>query len=122
MKTINYRIQTQDGPKMVTASLTEKCANIEQISIKGTRWYDTHSNCYHKAYVSALIGGTWEELGHFAFERPGYGEGYLVTGGEWLIQNGYLTAESGAAIGGWQVREALNITHYVQDVKRKKDM
>ena len=122
MKTIDYRIQTQDGPKMVTATLTAKCDTFQEISIKGVRWYDSMTNCYHKIYVSALVGGEWQELGGFADMRPGHDNHYLVTGGEWLIQNGYMTAENGYALGNWQVREALHIGGYVQDVKRKKDM
>lgn len=120
MKTIDYRTHTQDGPKMVTASLTEKAADFKEISVKGVRWYSAGTT-YHKAYISVLIGDKWEELGQTEM-HAGYDNHYLVTAGDWLISNGYMTAESGYALGGWPVREALGITHYVQDVKRKKDM
>ncbi len=122
MKSFEYRARIKTEVVNVTATLTEKCDGFKEISIKGTRWYDSMSNCYHKIYVSALVGDEWKELGGFAEMRAGQENHYLVTGGEWLIQNGYMTAHSGYALGDWALREAFNITGYAQDVKRKKDM
>ncbi|MNN75432.1 hypothetical protein D3C81_1917360 [compost metagenome] len=102
--------------------MTEKCNGISEISVKGVRWYDNIPNCYHKIYVSALVNGRWVELGGYADMRAGFDSHYLVTAGEWLIENGYIDAPDDAVLCDWVVREAFNITHYAQDVKRKKDM
>lgn len=102
--------------------LTDKTNWFSEISVQGVRWYDNFTNCYHKVYISVLIGNEWHELGGFEEMRAGYDRHYLVTAGEWLIANGYLEAPEGAVVSDWAVREALNITHYVTDVKRKRDM
>lgn len=120
MKSIDYRTQTQDGPKMVTAALTEKSATFDEISIKGVRWFSAGTT-YHKAYISVRVGDTWHELGSTVM-HSGFDDHYLVTAGDWLITNGYMVAESGYALGTWPVRDALGVTYYAQDVKRKKDM
>lgn len=96
--------------------------NIEAFSIKGVRWFQkSFGNTYHIAYISALIDGTWVELGSTEMSY-GYGGHYLVTAGDWLIENGFINCATGYALAGCGVREALNIEHYSEDVKRKKDM
>lgn len=120
MKSTQYRHRGINGVMTIeTVALTEKSADFDEISIKGVRWYS--GTTYHVAYISARVGDTWKEIGKTEM-HSGFGEHYLVTAGEWLIANGYLTAPDGYALGGWQVREAMGITHYSQDVKRKKDM
>lgn len=117
MKTAEYR----HNGETKTATLTEKADQFDQISIKGVRCF-LKCNTYHRAYISGLNkSGEWVELGNTDI-CYGYGDHYLVTAGDWLIENGYLTAEDGYALAGWQVRGALNIEHHSEDVKRKRDM
>lgn len=114
---------THNGTTM-TCELSNKAKEmgIEAFSIKGVRWFQkTYGNTYHIAYVSALVNGRWQELGATKTEY-GYGDHYLVTAGDWLIENGFINCTTGYALVNYSVREALNIEHYSEDVKRKKDM
>ena len=109
---------------MKNVSLTEKAKamNIERFNIKGVRWFQkTYGNTYHTTYISALIGGTWQDIGSTPMEY-GYGDCYLVTAGQWLIDNGFVQAESGYDVQGYQECTFLCIDCYVQDVQRKKDL
>lgn len=105
-------------------STTNKAANIEAFAINANRWFQkSHGNTYCVAYISALINGKWEEIGKTKMQY-GYGDHYLVTAGDWLVENGYLVGEgvNGYALAKRSVREALKIEHYVEDVKRQKDL
>lgn len=102
-----------------------KLKGVKAIHIKGTRWHQkTYGNTYHKAYISVLIGITWHDIGETDI-RFGYGEQYLNSAGEWLIENGYI--ESDQETGCYANRlnfEKLGIafSHTAQDVSRKKDL
>lgn len=105
-----------------TISLTEKAAVIDEIAIKGVRWFGSSNNTtYHVAYLTARIGDHWIELGATEL-ATGFADHYLVTAGAWLIRNGYMIAPDGYVLGAWPVREALGITYSSEDVKRKKDL
>lgn len=107
-----------------------KDMNITAFAIKGVRWFQkSYGNTYHTTYISALINGKWEDIGSTDKEY-GYGEQYLVTAGQWLIENGFIEDLSGPqeVMGkGYQFnlytfRQANAIEHFVQDVKRQKDL
>ena len=109
---------------MKNVSLTEKAKtmNIERFNIKGVRWFQkTYSNTYHTTYISALIDGVWQHIGSTPMEY-GYGDSYLVTAGQWLVDNGFVQADNGYDVQGYQERAFLNIDCFVQDVKRKGDL
>ncbi|MNR05405.1 hypothetical protein D3C85_1214360 [compost metagenome] len=116
--------------QQITLKLSQKAKDmgIEKIAIKGVRWFQkTYGNTYHVSYISALIDGKWIELGRTKMQY-GYGDHYLVTAGEWLIENGFIEhnseSDSQAAYGiaYRTVREILDIEETSEDVKRKKDM
>lgn len=103
-------------------------AGITRFNIAGRKWFQrTYGNTYHSVKVSALIGDTWVALGGVDCEY-GYGDQYLQTGVDWLINNGYLNdgenyKQSGARERySWQYRKENNIDNTVQDVNRKKDL
>lgn len=103
-------------------TLTDKAEGFQAISVKGTRWFQkTYGNTYHVAYVSALIDGKWVDLGGTKMQY-GYGDHYLVSAGQWLIENGYVECGSEYFLSDWAVREALSVDHVVQDVQRKRDL
>lgn len=116
----------------MTISYTAKAKemNISRISVKGARWFQrTYGNTYHTAYISALIGDKWVDIGSTEIEY-GYGEQYLCTAGKWLIENGFIentpeynySLKDGYQLNNYEFREANNVDHYVVDVKRKKDL
>lgn len=109
---------------MKNVSLTEKAKamNIERFNIKGLRWFQkTYGNTYHTTYISALINGVWQDIGSTAMEY-GYSDQYITTGCQWLVDNGFVQAESGYDVQGYQERAVLNIDCYAQDVQHKKDI
>lgn len=102
--------------------------NIAAFAIKGVRWFDkAWGNTYHTTYISALIDGTWQDIGSTKMEY-GYGEQYLCTAGKWLIDNGYLTNDAqvtltdGYQLNSYQFRSDNAIEHYSKDVQRKRDL
>lgn len=107
--------------------------NITAFAIKGVRWFQkSYGNTYHTTYISALINGKWEDIGSTKIEY-GYGEQYLVTAGQWLIENGFIEdnkIENDVQTGltnGYQFnsrtfRQDNTIEHFVSDVKRQKDL
>ncbi|MNX93826.1 hypothetical protein D3C86_1260320 [compost metagenome] len=109
----------------VSLSKKAKDMGIEKLSVKGVRWFQkSYGNTYHTIYISALINCVWQDLGHTEEEHYGYGDHYLVTAGKWLIENGFVDCDEseGYFLANVSVREALNVEHYVQDVKRKRDL
>jgi len=105
-----------------TVNLTEKAAGIQAFSIKGNRWFQkSYGNTYHVAYISALVDGKWIYLGNTEMQY-GYGDHYLVTAGQWLIDNGYIECDSEYFLSNYNVREAFAVDYYAQDVDRKSDL
>lgn len=105
-----------------TVKLTEKAAGIQAFSIKGTRWFQkSYGNTYHVAYISALVDGTWIDLGETKMQY-GYGDHYLVTAGQWLIDNGYVECDSEYFLSNYNVREDFVVEYHAQDVDRKRDL
>lgn len=105
-------------------SLTEKAKGFQALSIKGTRWFQkSYGNTYHVAYISALVDGKWIEIASTKMQY-GYGDHYLVTAAEWLIENGYMTCTSntGYSLSHYDVREAFTVDYVAQDVDRKRDL
>lgn len=97
-----------------------KDMNITAFSIKGTRWFQkSFGNTYHKAYVSALIGDEWVELGSTPMQYGGNDQ-YIVSGMDWLVENGFIPAEGYSS--HYSFYKENNITTYAQDVKRQKDL
>lgn len=108
----------------MTTFYTQKAKdmNIEAISIKGVRWFSkTHGKTYHKAYVSALIRGVWQELCQ-SEQTYGYDDHYIVTACQVLMDAGLIQAESEYGLSNYSIRKELNIETHTQDVKRQKDM
>jgi hypothetical protein len=104
--------------------------NITAFAIKGVRWFQkSYGNTYHTTYISALINGKWEDIGSTKIEY-GYGEQYLVTAGQWLIENGFIentpeynySLKDGYQFNNYEFRQTNAIEHFVQDVKRQKDL
>lgn len=107
---------------MTTYTQKAKEMNIEAISIKGVRWFSkAYGNTYHKVYVSALIGGVWQELCQ-SEKAYGYDDHYIVTACQVLMDAGFIQAESEYGLSNHSVRKELNIETCTQDVKRRKDM
>ncbi|MNF84971.1 hypothetical protein D3C85_693510 [compost metagenome] len=102
--------------------------NITAFTIKGVRWFQkSYGNTYHTTYISALIDGVWTDIGSTDKEY-GYGEHYMCTAGQWLIENGFIenvefgTLKDGYQFNSYEFRENNAIEHFVQDVKRQKDL
>lgn len=96
--------------------------NIQKFSIKGNRWFQkSYGSTYHKAHISAMIDDMWVDVGSSEMEY-GYDEMYLVTGGQWLIDNGFIEAESGYEFAKRSFRDENSIEHYAVDVKRQRDL
>ena len=102
--------------------------NITAFAIKGVRWFQkSYGNTYHTTYISALINGKWEDIGSTDKEY-GYGEQYLCTAGQWLIENGFIentpcgTLTNGYQFNNYQFRADNAIEHFVSDVNRQKDL
>lgn len=105
-----------------SVKLTEKADGVQAFSIKGNRWFQkSHGNTYHVAYIDALINGKWVELGQTRVQY-GYGDQYLVSAGEWLIENGYVECESEYFLSNYNVRETLKVDYMGYDVDRKRDL
>lgn len=108
-----------------TIKATDKLAGVTEIHVKGVRWFQkTYGNSYHRAYISVVKDGRYVELGCTEIHY-GYGDHFLVSAGEWLIENGYI--ESDQRTGYYMNRmnmEDMGIPLTVEavDVKRKKDM
>ena len=108
-----------------TIKATDKLAGVTELHVRGVRWFQkTYGNTYQTAYISAIKNGRYVKLGHTGM-NCGYGDYYLVSAGEWLIENGYI--ESDQKTGYYMNRlnmEALGIPLTVEavDVKLKKDM
>ena len=97
---------------------------VQCFHITGRRWTQkTTGNTYHTVIISAFVAGEWVELGKTTIHY-GYGEQYMVTAGDWLIENGWLedAKRNGYDVASWRVREELNITENVVDVNRKRDL
>lgn len=103
-------------------NLTDKAEGIQAFSIKGTRWFQkSYGNTYHVAYISALVGGKWVELGATKMQY-GYSDHYLVSAGAWLIENGYVECDSEYFLSDYTVRADLAVDYSAQDVDRKRDL
>lgn len=118
MKTLYFR----HNHETILVNPTDKINGFERITIKGVRWHQkTYGNTYHKAYISALVDGYWTEIGHSSIQY-GYGNHYLVTAGEWLLENGYIECASPYFLADQTIRQALNVDDYSVDVSRKRDL
>lgn len=108
-----------------TIALTEELAGVTEIHVKGVRWFQkTYGNTYQTAYISVVKNGRYVELGHTGMNY-GYGDHYLVSAGEWLIENGYIESDqnSGYYLTRLNMLDlGLPLTCEAVDVKRKKDM
>lgn len=117
-KELTFRINGKD----VAVKVTAKGATIESLAIHGRRWFQkTYGNTYHSATIEACIGGQWLQIGRTAVHY-GYGECYLMSAGEWLIQNGYYECESECFLVSRQIQGALKVSHFAADVARKADL
>lgn len=110
------------------ATQKTKDQRITRFHISGKRWFQkSYGNTYHSAQVSALIDDRWVHLGGVDYTY-GYGDNYLQTGIDWLINNGFLNdGEHYKASGAmeryeWQYRADNCIDSSVQDVSRKRDL
>lgn len=120
-KQTNFRLNGEEKSIGYGEKATKE--GITAFAVTGRRWFQKSAgNTYHVAVISALIGDTWQEIGKTEFSY-GYGDQYLVTAGEWLVANGWLEGDnSGYGLAHRSVREAFNVEHYAEDVKRKRDL
>lgn len=111
--------------KTHTIAPTEKLAGVTEIHVKGVRWFQkTYGNTYHTAYISVVKDGRYVEIGCTEL-KYGYGDHYLVSAGEWLIENGYMESDqdSGYYLTRLNMLDlGLPLTCEAVDVKRKKDL
>lgn len=65
---------------------------------------------------------------YFSDKEYGYGEQYLCTAGQWLIENGFIgntpcgALTNGYQFNNYQFRADNAIEHFVSDVNRQKDL
>ena len=103
--------------------LTEKGCEYEAFAVKGVRWFQkSYGNTYHKAYLSGLKNGVWQPICHSDNMQYGYGEQYLCTATQLMVEAGLIECSNEYALNQMNVRQALNLEHYAEDVQRKKDM
>ena len=103
--------------------LTEKGCQYDAFAVKGVRWFQkSYGNTYHKAYVSGLKDGVWQPICHSDKMQYGYGEQYLSTATQLMIDAGLIERSNEYALNQLNVRQSLNLEHYAEDVQRKKDM
>ena len=108
-----------------TVSPSNKLDGVKAIHVKGNRWFQkSYGNTYHKAYISILIDEVWQDIGETDIQY-GYGDQYLTTAGEWLIENGYIESDQDSGYYANRLNfEQLGIafSYTVQDVSRKRDL
>ena len=103
--------------------LTKNGREFEAFAVKGVRWFQkTYGNTYHKVYVSGLKDGVWQPICHSERMCYGYGEQYLGTATQLMVDAGLIEGSSEYALNQLNVRQSLNLEHYAEDVQRKKDM
>ena len=98
---------------------------IKGFHIDATRWFQrSYGNTYHTVRVIAILedGKLGDVVAHSERMSYGYGDQYLQTACELLMEAGLIDCTNEYAFAGWQVREAMNIQHVAQDVQRKRDM
>lgn len=106
-----------------TVRLTEAGREYQAFAVKGVRWFQkTYGNTYHKAYLSGLKDGVWQPLCHSEQMQYGYGEQYLCTAVQLMADAGLIECSNEYALNQPNVRHALNLEHYAEDVQRKKDL
>tara|TARA_R110000744_G_C19371770_1_gene563261 strand:+ start:86164 stop:86532 length:369 start_codon:yes stop_codon:yes gene_type:complete len=101
-----------------------KTEGVSGFYIKANRWFQSgYGNTYHsvKCYAVMADGSLGDVVAsdNYAY---GYGDHYLVTACQALVEAGYIDTTNEYALSGYQVQQALNIEHTANDVKRKKDL
>lgn len=108
-----------------TIKATDKLEGVTEIYIEGLKWFqESYGNTYHRAYISILKDGKWQTVGHTEIQY-GYGDQYLTSAGEWLIENGYIDSDqkSGYYLDRLNMEKlGIVLSYRSEDVKRKKDM
>ena len=103
--------------------LTEKGLEYNAFAVKGVRWFQkSYGNTYHRAYISGLKNGVWQPICHSDKMQYGYGEQYLCTATQLMVGADLIECSNEYALNQMNVRQALNLEHYAEDVQRKKDM
>lgn len=103
--------------------LTDKGREYDAFAVKGVRWFQkSYGNTYHKAYVSGLKDGVWQPICHSTKMQYGYGDQYLYTAAQLMMDAGIIDCSDEYALNKPNVRQSLNMKHYAEDVQRKKDM
>ena len=103
--------------------ITEKGEEYEAFAVKGVRWFQkSYGNTYHKVYVSGLKNGVWQPICHSDKMQYGYGEQYLCTETQLMVDAGLIECSNEYALNQLNVRQSLNLEHYAEDVQRKKDL
>jgi hypothetical protein len=98
---------------------TQKHKRVRQLMLVGRRWFDRGpGNSYHS--VSMYVNG--ECVGKVDF-RYGYGDQYIQTAKDWLIEAGYLPAiEHTTPLWSYCRDHNIKLAYEVSEVQRKKDL
>jgi hypothetical protein len=76
---------------------------IQTITLLGRKWRDNvYGNTYHKTVI--MVNG--ETVGKTEFQY-GYGEAYVQSGAQWLMDNEYIPKDAGLLL--WQYCRDNNI-------------
>jgi hypothetical protein len=89
----------------------------KQIEIHGRRWFQkTFGNTYHSVVITVDGRDEIDSGVHY-----GYGEQYMQTAAEILVEHGYLPP-IGTALWRYCQKNGIRLAYDVVDVKRKKDL
>jgi hypothetical protein len=93
---------------------------LQSVKIVGRRWFQrTYGNTYHTAdiYVNDVHV-------HTTPMQYGYGDQYMQTGWEWLVNNGYIPKDEDRRKPPWQIAQDMgfDLSYYALDVRRQRDL
>ena len=96
----------------------DKALPFKSLEIIGRRWFQrTHGNTYHTAEI-VLDGKTV----HKTPKEYGYGEQYVASARDWLVENGYLP-KRWLIEQLWHLRDnGIQYSAHAIDVKRERDL
>ena len=112
---IKYAAGVEGGAARGRRAKTKK---PKSIFVQGRRWRDSSGNTYHTADI---IVDEYE-----VYTTPityGYGDHYVQTAGEWLVEQGYLKGDTARRPAWTLAREqGIDFDYEAQNVRRKKDL
>jgi|7_EtaG_2_1085326.scaffolds.fasta_scaffold48151_2 hypothetical protein len=106
--------QTKSNPRKMRKRIPKK------IEIWGKRWFQrSYGNTYHTVRIYLN-----DKLVYESPQTYGYGDHYLQTAKEWLVENGYYPPASDRPLPIWSYfsDKGTDFTYHATDVKRERDL